>query len=169
MVELERLVGELQWYHTLDLPGGITTKGFYDLRKIADKVLPDDLSGKRCLDAATASGFWAFEMERRGAAEVVGIDISSSKDRDWQFDWDAPDDTIGMPKSFEVARDALGSKVSRIECNLYDASPERLGMFDFVFIGSVLLHLRDPVRALRALRTVTAGELRSFEVHLFWS
>jgi tRNA (mo5U34)-methyltransferase len=52
---------------------------------------------------------------------------------------------------------------------VYDVSPERLGSFDFVFIGSVLIHLRDPVRALRALRTVTSTELRSFDVVLFWS
>ena len=37
-------------------------------------------------------------------------------------------------------------------------SPDELGTFDFVFLGSLLLHLRDPVAALDALRTVVGSE-----------
>jgi SAM-dependent methyltransferase len=46
-------------------------------------------------------------------------------------------------------------------------TPESLGgQFDYVFIGSVLLHLADPVRALRAVHGVLkpGGELLSFDV-----
>jgi len=157
------------WYHTLDLPGGITTPGYFDLRPIADRVLPADLSGKRCLDACTASGFWAFQLEKRGAREVVAIDIRDFKQQDWQDPGMAPPDTEIQRHSFEVAHAALGSNVQRKDLSVYDASPDALGTFDFVFIGSVLLHLRDPVQALRALRTVATGELRSFEVVLYWS
>lgn len=32
--------------------------------------------------------------------------------------------------------------------------PERVGTFDFAFIGSLLLHLRNPVDALNAIRGV---------------
>lgn len=157
------------WYHTLDLPGGVVTPGYFDLRKLPDRILPADLSGKRCLDACTASGFWAFEMERRGASEVVAIDIPSFADQDWQIEAAAPTDPEVQRSSFEVARQALGFSASRRDCSVYDASPEVLGEFDFVFIGSVLIHLRDPVRALRALRTVTRGELRSFDIVMLWS
>jgi tRNA (mo5U34)-methyltransferase len=161
-------VAALPWYHTIDLPGGITTHGHFDLRDVVDRVLPRDLSGKRCLDAATATGFWAFEMEKRGASEVVGIDLSSAQERDHQLPSRVQDADLAVNRSFQVARRALNSSVEWKECSIYEASPERLGEFDFVFIGSVLLHLRDPVRALRALRTVTRGVLRSYEVHLFW-
>jgi len=43
--------------------------------------------------------------------------------------------------------------------SIYDLSPAAFGRFDFVFIGSMLVHLRDPVRALDAVRTVTTGRL----------
>jgi tRNA (mo5U34)-methyltransferase len=34
------------------------------------------LTGLRCLDVGTMDGFWAFEMERRGAVEVVAVDLA---------------------------------------------------------------------------------------------
>ncbi len=43
--------------------------------------------------------------------------------------------------------------------SVYDLSPEIHGEFDFVFLGSLLVHLRDPVRALSAVRAVLRGEL----------
>ena len=166
LADLGAQVAATHWYHTIDLPGGVTTPGYFDVRGVAAKVLPEDLSGMRCLDAATSSGFWAFEMERRGAESVVAIDIDTYDAKDWQLPWMAPSAQETQQRAFEIARDALDSRVERRICNLYDASPDQLGRFDFVFIGSVLLHLRDPVRALRALRTVTQGELRSFEPRL---
>ena len=42
---------------------------------------------------------------------------------------------------------------------VYEITPEVLGTFDFVFVGSLLLHLRDPVGALERVRTVADGEL----------
>ncbi len=42
---------------------------------------------------------------------------------------------------------------------VYEITPDALGMFDFVFVGSILLHLRDPVGALERIRTVTSGEI----------
>src|SRR5438067_4479740 len=61
-------VADIAWYHTIELPGGVITPGEYDTRVAARKVgLPADLDGNRCLDVGTHDGFWAFEMERRGA------------------------------------------------------------------------------------------------------
>jgi 2-polyprenyl-3-methyl-5-hydroxy-6-metoxy-1,4-benzoquinol methylase len=34
--------------------------------------------------------------------------------------------------------------------SVYDLSPERVGRFDVVVCGSLLLHMRDPARALEA-------------------
>ena len=42
------------------------------------------------------------------------------------------------------------SSVERHEMTVYEISPERLGTFDFVFVGSLLLHLRDPFRQATA-------------------
>jgi hypothetical protein len=46
--------------------------------------------------------------------------------------------------------------------------PDEVGEFDFVFIGSLLLHLRDPVGALAAIRGVLRGELLSVDTISPW-
>src|SRR5437660_12337372 len=70
--QLLEQAGSYSWYHTLDLGYGVVTKGMFDHRPALHRYLiPSDLSGMRCLDIGTMDGFWAFEMERRGAAEVV--------------------------------------------------------------------------------------------------
>lgn len=161
-------VAGVNWYHTIELPGGVRTPGFYDTAATVKRVpLPKDLTGKRCLDIGTCDGFWAFELERRGAAEVVGVDVFDSAGRDWP-DMNIPieqkrSDQGRSQRTFEIARRALGSRVERVDLNVYDLSPEAIGQFDFVFIGTILLHLRDPIRALEAARSVVRGELMSFE------
>jgi tRNA (mo5U34)-methyltransferase len=161
-------VAALDWYHVLELPGGVVTRGHFDARPIVSKVpLPTSLAGKRCLDVGTWDGFWAFEMERRGAAEVVAIDLREPAQWDWPASGDAAaqraqQDYLGKVKAesegFRLAREALSSNVDRREVSIYDLSPEIVGEFDFVFLGSLLMHLRDPVGALMALRSVCTGE-----------
>ena len=161
--ELREQVGDRQWYHTLELAPGVRTPGWFDLREIAAEILPPSLAGRRCLDVGTFDGFWAFEMERRGAAEVVAIDILDPT----QWDWPANSTAEVMAAlaerkrggaGFELAHEALGSAVERRELSVYDLDPGLVGEFDFVYVGSLLLHLRDPVRALAAARSVCAGE-----------
>ncbi len=155
----------LEWYHTLELAPDVITPGWLDTRKIAHQVpLPASLSGKRCLDVATFNGFWAFEMERRGAAEVVGIDVLDPA----RWDWPAGSDpeTIATlaarqagGRGFEIASRALGSAVERLERSVYDLDPDDIGTFDVVYLGSLLVHLRDPVGALECVRSVCSGTL----------
>lgn len=64
------------WYHTIELAPGIATPGQVDMREAAARALPADLSGRRALDVGTFDGFWAYEMERRGA-DVVAIDVET--------------------------------------------------------------------------------------------
>ena len=167
--DLARRVGELSWYHTLELAPGVVTPGFFDTRPTVGKVpLPARLDGKRCLDVGTWDGFWAFEMERRGAASVTAIDIEDPTRWDWpphtQFGPGAAGRLEYLREfksgaaSFALAREALGSSVERVDRSVYDLDPEVDGTFDFVFLGSLLLHLRDPVRALDRLRSVCTGE-----------
>jgi tRNA (mo5U34)-methyltransferase len=155
-------VESVDWYHTFDFPDGTVTRGLYDLRGLPGNVLPADLSGKRCLDACSATGFWAFEMEKRGG-DVVSLDVPTLRELDWRMPWrlEDPERTTNPP--FQIAKDLLGSKVERVTMSVYDVTPELVGQFDLVFVGSVLLHLRDPVLALRSLRTVTRDQLISFE------
>ena len=76
-------VEDLGWYHTLELPGGQVTEGLFDLRNPMHHYgLPERMDGMRALDVGTWDGFWAFEMERRGA-EVVALDLDDERDLDW--------------------------------------------------------------------------------------
>lgn len=150
------------WYHTIELPGGITTPGLYDMPRILPRIeMPESLRGKRCLDVGTGDGFWAFEMEKRGASEVVATDVGG-----WDFlDWPPGASSIPVGGAsqrsprFDLAHEALGSRVEWVAVSVYDLSPKLLGSFDLVVVGSMLLHLRDPVRALAAVRTLVRGEL----------
>jgi hypothetical protein len=155
---LEKIVS-YEWYHTIDLPHGVSTPGFVDHRsQLGSYALPEDMSGMRVLDVATFDGFWAFEFERRGA-DVVAIDLASLMDvdlpRNWrdEFEKGVPKEPKG--KGFEIAKKILGSKVKKETCSVYDVSPERLGMFDMVFCSDLLIHLRDPLGAIEAIWTVT--------------
>ncbi len=47
---------------------------------------------------------------------------------------------------------------------VYDLDPEEVGRFDFAFIGSLLLHLRDPVGAVEAVRRVLAQDAELLSV-----
>lgn len=158
------------WYHTLELPHGVLTPGWFDLRPIVDRIPWPDVRGKRCLDVGTYDGFLAFELERRGAAEVVATDISDHTQWDWprRISQRGPEAlaVIAGPEKgagFRAAQAALHSKVERVECSVYDLSPERLGTFDVVVCGTLLLHLRDPLRALDAIRSICGGHFLSAE------
>jgi tRNA (mo5U34)-methyltransferase len=158
------------WYHTLELAPGAVTPGWFDLRPIVDRMPWPDVRGKRCLDVGTYDGFLAFELERRGAAEVVATDIEDHS----RWDWPARTRAMGPERlaeiagkrkglGFDIAKDALGSSVQRVERSVYDLDPDRDGRFDVIVCGSLLLHLRDPVRALEAIRGVCGGSFLSAE------
>ncbi len=151
------------WYHTLELPDGTVTAGMYDHRRLVAKLpIPASLGGKRCLDLASSDGFFAFEMARRGG-EVTSVDLDDPAGQDWQGEHPESGSTLARGR-FERAREALGLDVRRLDLNLYDVSPETVGAsYDFVFMGNVLLHVSDPARVLRNVRSVTAGHFLCFE------
>ena len=162
---LEEEIARLDWYHTLELAPGVVTPGFLDTRQVVSKVpLPASLAGKRCLDVGTFNGFWAFEMERRGASEVVAIDVLDPAAWDWPVR-STRDVREAIARrhaggaGFEIAKRALGSSVERLDRSVYDLDPAELGEFDVVYLGSLLIHLRDPVAALERIRSVCRGTL----------
>lgn len=154
----ERFEG-IDWYHTQELAPGIVTPGMFDLRPLIDHYgIPGDLSGLRALDIGTFEGFWAFELERRGA-QVTAIDVDSIQALDWPPRL-RPAEDGRRGEGFLLAREALGSAVERVGISVYDATPERLGgTFDLVFCGSVLIHLRDPMLALERMAGLCSGRL----------
>ena len=158
--DLAAEVARYPWYHTLELGDGVVTKGMFDHRPALHHYpIPADLSGMRCLDVATMDGFWAFEMERRGAESVTALDLDSPDELDWPASLRAGHDrTMDETKAqrFALAKETLGSKVERVLMSAYDVSPE-LGSFDFVFCGDLLLHLKDPITPVENIRSVCTG------------
>ena len=160
MSGLREEVNRYPWYHTLELGDGVVTEAMFDHRPVLDRYpVPDDLSGLRCLDVGTMDGFWAFEMERRGAASVTAVDLDDPEALDWPAALRDHDKTLDEQKEdrFNRAKQALGSNVERVILSAYDLSPGRLGEFDFVFCGDLLLHLKDPITPVENIRSVCTG------------
>lgn len=153
------------WYHCIEVAPGVVTPGMFDLRPIVAKMPWPDVRGKRVLDVGTSDGFLAFELERRGAAEVVAVDIPDHEE--WDFELDNRDEGLHFLRhvagpttsiGFHVAHQLRGSAVRLQPMSVYDLSPETVGEFDVIVCGTLLLHLRDPFRALEAIRSVCRGE-----------
>lgn len=159
--DLADAVANTYWYHTIELTGSVVTPGYFDHRPLVKHYgLPDRLEGQRTLDVATFDGFWAFEMERRGA-DVTAIDVSRMSEcdlpppvRDAVVEGGLDLETGG---GFRVAHQALASRVRRVERSVYDLDPAELGTYDLVHIGDVLVHLERPLEALRSVRRMTHG------------
>jgi tRNA (mo5U34)-methyltransferase len=159
-MQLAERAQALSWYHTLALAPGVETAGMFDLRPYVHRYgLPERMAGLRALDIGTWDGFWAFELERRGA-EVVALDLEADSDLDWPPRL-RPQEyrTTARGQGFALAKEALGSRVQRVVCNVYDARPEDLGTFDLVFCGSVLTHVRDQLLALERIAALCHGRL----------
>jgi len=139
-----RIQKEPYWFHKIDLPGGLVTPGWSNPRteKLPYFGLPEDMTGMRVLDAGHAEGFFSFEAERRGAAEVVGIDNYPP-----------------MARKFEICRAALDSRVESHLASVYDLNPHNWGTFDLVMFFGVLYHLRHPILALQKISSVCTGTL----------
>lgn len=132
------------FFHRIRLWDDFYTPGWSDAEreKLPYYGLPERMDGMRVLDVGCAEGFFSFEAERRGAAQVVAIDsFSDSIDR------------------FNLVRQALGSKASAYLCNVYDLSPKTFGTFDLVMFFGVLYHVKHPWYALEKIASVCAGNL----------
>jgi tRNA (mo5U34)-methyltransferase len=158
--EIRRRAAEYEWYHTLDLGDGIVARGQYDLQPILRQYgIPDDLAGKTVLDVGPGHGFFAFELERRGAT-VTTTELPNWAEHDASPALQQEFARVGdLPEAyhrgaFGFAIQARRSQLTRCFCNVYDLTPERIGTYDLVFCASVLLHLTDPLRALFAMRKV---------------
>jgi tRNA (mo5U34)-methyltransferase len=156
-------IRSVRWWHAIEVAPGLVTPGAWDLRPTAERMpWPASLAGLRCLDVGTMDGFWAFELERRGAREVLAIDLVDPARQD---PYGARPATGPTPpealrgQTFRVAADLLDSRVEYRDLNVYDLDPDDVGEFDVVVMGYVLQMLRDPLRGLAAVRRVCRGYL----------
>jgi SAM-dependent methyltransferase len=154
----EPALADCYFYHTMDVPGHGVVAGEWDLRAGVDTYLGhEDVRGKRVLELGTASGFLCFEMERRGA-EVVAYDLDRSGS------WDivpfagldvpaiAADRATHIAKinnSWWLCRRAFGSAARVVYGSVYEI-PVAIAPIDLCTFGAILLHVRDPLRALQS-------------------
>jgi len=140
----KRIKEERYWFHRMELPGGIVTPGWSDpkIDKLPYFGLPEQMTGMRVLDIGHAEGFFSFEAERRGAAEIIGIENYPP-----------------MARKFEICRAALDSRARSHLTSVYDLSPKTFGTFDLVMFFGVLYHLRHPLLALEKIHSVCTGTL----------
>ena len=178
------------WYHTIDLGNGLVTPGLYDYRDtLKDFPFPEDMSGMTVLDVGSATGFFAFEFERRGA-RVVSTELPSLRDLD-RFPGQSVENSLKkiermifpdgleldsmrrgdsaqelyrclLDGPFQFCKERLGSRVERYYSTIYDLTAEKAGVqggFDLVFVGDVLVHTLYPLKALAALAPLCRGQL----------
>ncbi len=167
------------WYHSYYFDNGFKVRGDYNIGKnIEEYHFPDDMSGMKVLDIGTGGGWFAFYFEQCGA-EVSTVDARGYCDFDVRGRYAYPSvesekrvpDRIGpggepiyfSPASggFWIMRDLLKSKVRYVNARVYDICPDLFDdqSFDLVFMGALLLHLRDPIGALMAARSVCTGRI----------
>ncbi len=147
--DLKTEVGKIRWFHRINLGNGVVTPGVDDSPgKLAALHLPDNLRGKTVLDIGAWDGFFSFEAERRGASRVLAVDSFSWNGEGW-----------GSKAGFNLARQALGSKVEDVEIDVPDLSSGNIGTFDLVLFLGVLYHMRYPLLALDKVASVTKSML----------
>ena len=166
MPDLQERLDQYDWYHSIDVAPGVRTKGMFDNRHALPIIPFPDLRGKRCLDVGSHDGFFALHMERQGASQVVAIDLPDLAALDYppEVRHDPSVDLsktemLGRHGGFPVLREVLETNIEWRGCSVYDLHPDDIGTFDVVVVGSLLLHLRDPVRALDAVRGVVGSSL----------
>ena len=159
MPDLQQQVKALgPWFHNLKLPDGrggvIETRPdhpFGDFPQFKwDEIaphLPADLAGQACLDIGTNSGFYAFELARRGG-RVLGIDLNEH-----------------YLKQAAFARDVLGleDRVTLREMQVY-ALASLPQTFDVILFMGVFYHLRYPLLGLDVVaKRLKPGGLMVFQ------
>lgn len=108
-------------------------------------MVPDDLEGRSVLDIGCNAGFYSFEMKRRKAGRVLGIDSDPHYLRQARF----AAGQFGLDVEFELM-------------SVYDVG--RLSeRFDLVIFMGVLYHLRHPLLALDLLYEHAVGDQMLFQ------
>jgi tRNA (mo5U34)-methyltransferase len=129
------------WHQRFELAPGVFTPGANDISFLLEVAqLPESIDGLSVLDIGATNGGLAFELERRGAGRVVAVDIYSA---DWF--------------GFEQLKELLDSDVEYVRASVYELPSKLDEQFDIVAFCGVLYHLRHPLLALDAVRTLTRG------------
>jgi tRNA (mo5U34)-methyltransferase len=149
---IKRRIAELgPWFQNMHVQGVSTAPdhflGDYPSFKWQGfkEVVPEDLGGRSVLDVGCNAGFYSFEMKKRNAGRVLGIDAD--------------------PHYLQQARfvaEQTGLDVEFRQMSVYDVG--QLGeKFDLVIFMGVLYHLRHPLLALDLLYEHVVGSQMLFQ------
>jgi tRNA (mo5U34)-methyltransferase len=150
--DIKRRIAELgPWFQNIHVQGVPTApdhflgdypafkwQGFKD-------VVPKDLEGRSVLDVGCNAGFYSFEMKKRNAGRVLGIDADLHYLRQARF--------VG---------EQTGLEVEFRQMSVYDVGQLR-EKFDLVIFMGVLYHLRHPLLALDLLYEHVVGDQMLFQ------
>ena len=137
------------WFHNMELAPGLYTNnshflGNYPTQKwqIIGRHIPADLTGKTVLDLGCNAGYHSFEVKRRGAERVLGLDHD--------------------PRYLAQARfaaEVLDLNVEFREMGVYDLEQLWGQRWDYVLFMGVFYHLRHPLLALDLISPLVGQRL----------
>jgi tRNA (mo5U34)-methyltransferase len=135
------------WFHNLRIDGIETAPnhplGDFPANFFAhfSHAIPEDLTGWSVLDIGCNGGFYSFEMKRRGADRVLGVDHDPA-----------------YLEHAKYARERLGLDVEFRQLDVYNI--DQIGeRFDLVLFLGVLYHLRHPLYALEKVASLVRQRL----------
>jgi tRNA (mo5U34)-methyltransferase len=120
------------WYHTVDLGNDLVTPGCYDYRlSLSAFGFPDVMRGTSVLDVGSATGFFAFEFERRGAA-VTSVEIPALASFD-RFPGETLEQTLKKFRSAMNGLEQVLPPAARHDHLFETSTPEQL--YEYFFDG----------------------------------
>ncbi|MHB1834685.1 MAG: class I SAM-dependent methyltransferase [Solirubrobacteraceae bacterium] len=155
-------VDDCYFYHAMDIPGHGFVSGSWDLRGREDEYLGGtSFANCRVLEIGPASGYLTFHIERCGG-RVVAIDLPAG--HNWNMvphagladgATDRWQDLIRqMQNGFWFAHRRYRSK-AQVHYGDVHALPHALGRFDVAVMGSILLHVKDPLGVVEACARIS--------------
>lgn len=155
MREVTRLDAIQPWWHDIELPCGVFTRGRAPAKwennhnvpkwQMLSPFVPAGL--RRAIDLGCNEGYFCLKLRELGIAEVVGVDISPHR----------------IEKA-QLVMDLLGeTNVWLLHASVYELAPLRLGRFDLALCLGLVHRVPDPYGLLVAI-----GELADMAI-LEWS
>jgi len=139
-VKIIQWIHSQNWYQRIRVNDEIITPGKIDDSKRLKLMNLGDLTGKSVLDVGCNSGLYCFESKRRGASEVIGIDINEFR--------------LNQARTLaEIINLDIVFKKMNIEESI------KLGQFDIVFCIAVVTEITNLISSLLVLKQLTKETL----------
>lgn len=135
-----------RWHHSFEIAPGVMTPGAYEPSFLWNKLrlTGNQISGRRALDIGACDGYFSLELAKAGAS-VTAVDYREKTNT-----------------GFAIMEKLNKQPIPFIRSNLYELTPESLGLFDLILFLGVLYHTPDIFRALHVVRQLCKPSARVF-------